>query len=405
MESVPHTRTVSVGFWFLHGSRDESPEEHGLSHFLEHMLFKGTETLSSLELIKKIDRVGGVLNAFTEKEQTCFYCTLASKHTELAIDILAEMSFRSIFPEEEIERERSVIQNEILEVEDYPEEKAYELFLEKIWGSHPLAHRITGEQHTIERFHRKTLLEFYRKWYVPANLIVSIAGDIEADAVVGYLEKRLPEINSRVPSRERSHPKRIASVDYTPSHFQQVQIIAGTAFQIPESIKEFYDFLVFSTIFGESMSSRLFQGIREKLGLCYSIQAMRTFFSSSALWSVYANTSPSLLNKLLKALEGEFIRLTTESPDDTELKDAITHLSGGLIMSLEDMEVRMKRMVRHYLLGGEIHDADASIRILESITLEDISAVVQKYIQSREFNLLVFGTRNLDKRKRIQLQF
>lgn len=405
MESVPHTRTVSIGFWFLQGSRDETAAELGMSHFLEHMMFKGTENLSALEIVKTIDRVGGVLNAFTEKEQTCFYCTIASRHTSLAVRLLSEMTFRSVLPEEEISRERNVIQNEIDEIEDIPEEKAYDLFLRNMWGDHPLANRITGETETIHNFNRENLFEFYKKWYVPENLIISIAGDIRFDTVISILEDELPGTRLRKTQAERSHPVRIVSEEYISSHFQQVQIITGTAFAIPNSIEEFYHFLVFSTIFGESMSSRLFQAVREQLGLCYSIQAMRTYFSSTALWSVYANTSPALLNKLLRALNSEFSLLFKKPPDETELNDAVSHLSGGLILSLEDMEVRMKRMVRHYLLGGEIHNADVSIGLLEAITIDDINNIIENYIQSGDFNLLVFGTRNLDKRKKTSIQF
>lgn len=405
METVPHTRTVSVGFWFLHGSRDERKDELGMSHFLEHMMFKGSQHYSAFEIVKTIDRVGGVLNAFTEKEQTCFYCTIASRHLELAVKLLTDMVFFSNLPEDEIEREKSVIQNEIAEVEDIPEERAYEIFLQNIWGEHPLANRITGEFGTITAITREKLLAFYKKWYVPHNMVISIAGNFHTESVLPLLETTLPDMYGKKPGKKRSHPKQYVSQDYIPSHFQQVQIITGTAFPIPTTIEEFYHFLVFSTIFGESMSSRLFQTVREKLGLCYSIQGMRTFFSSTALWNVYANTSPSLLNKLITALNEEFSRLFTNAPDEQELKDAITHLSGGLILSLEDMEVRMKRMVRHYLLGGQIHEAEESIKILESITITDVNTIIKTYMDSGKFNLLVYGTRNLDKRKKMKIEF
>ncbi len=405
LDTVQHTRTVSIGFWFLHGSRDERADEYGMSHFLEHMLFKGTKNFSSLEIVKSIDRVGGVLNAFTEKEQTCFYCIIAYRHIELAVKLLSEITFHSILPENEIEREKKVIQNEIAEVEDVPEEKAYEIFLQKIWGNHPLANRITGEYGTIQSITREKCMQFYEEWYIPANLVVSVAGNVDADEIITLLEKNIAGSGKNRPIRKRKHPKQYVTQDYIPSHFQQVQVITGTSFPVPDTINQFYHFLVFSTIFGESMSSRLFQGIRENLGLCYSIQAMRTFFSSTALWNVYVNTSPALLNKLIEGLNEEFTKLVNDSIDEEELKDAVTHLSGGLILSLEDMEVRMKRMVRHYILGGDIHEADESIRILESINIDDVRRVVQKYIKCEHFSLLVYGTRNLNRRKKKVISF
>lgn len=405
MEAVPHTRTVSIGFWFLHGSRDELPHEHGMSHFIEHMLFKGTKNRSAFSIVQAIDRVGGILNAFTEKEQTCFYCTLASEHLELAIDILSDMVFNSVFPIEEIEREKIVISNEISESEDVAEENAYELFLRNLWGDHSLANRITGEIHCVEQITKETVSDFYNKWFTTSNMIVSAAGDIQAGKITAMLERYLPAEGHATTAKQNVHPSYSHSCNYFSDKFHQVQIITGTSFQLPTAIEEFYHFLVFSTVFGESMSSRLFQHLREQLGLCYSVYAMRAFFSSTALWIIYANTSPKLMNKLLVSLNEEFRRLKEDPPDEEEIADAKTHLSGGLILSLEDMEVRMKRMVRHFLLGGEVHTAEITIEALNSVERKHVRHVIDKIVHADKFNLLAYGTRNLHKRKKIYFDF
>ncbi|MFP4562077.1 MAG: M16 family metallopeptidase [Spirochaetia bacterium] len=406
-EKVEHTQTVSIGFWILHGSRDEEDSVRGYSHFLEHMLFKGTESRSAFELIQAVDRVGGILNAFTEKEQICYYCTLASVHLELAIQILTDMLFHSTLPAEEIEREKLVILNEIKEAEDSPEEIAYDLFLERMWGEHPLAAKITGDKDHIRSITREKLIDFYRRVYVPSNLLISVAGDFDPDRLMCFLEELLPEGSPRTDRKIRENPRvsRSFSTEYVSGGFQQVQIYGGTSFEIPRDITEFYDFLVFSTIFGESMSSRLFQGLRERLGLCYTIYSMRSFFSTTALWIIYANTSPGLLKRLIKGLDDEIRRFRYTPPGNDEIADAVTHLSGGLILSLEDMETRMKRMVRHYLLGGEIHTSEMAISLIERVTRDDVKRMSDKVLSGEDFKLFAYGTRNLGKRKITGLNF
>ena len=407
-EKVDHTQTVSIGFWVLRGSRDEDESVRGYSHFLEHMLFKGTETRTAFELIQAVDRVGGILNAFTEKEQICYYCTLASVHADLAVQVLSDMLFHSVLPTEEIEREKLVILNEIKEAEDSPEELAYDLFLEKLWGKdHPLSAKITGDQEHIRSITREKLEDFYRRTYTPSNILVSVAGDFDPDRLMDLLGELIPD-GPRGPVRKERKNPRISpgiSTEYVSGGFQQVQIYGGTSFELPDNINEFYDFLVFSTIFGESMSSRLFQGLRERLGLCYTIYSMRTFFSTTALWVIYANTSPGLLKQLIKGLDEEIRRFRLTPPGDDEIADAVTHLSGGLILSLEDMETRMKRMVRHYLLGGEIHTSEVAISLIERVTRRDVGNMSDRVLSGENFNLLAYGTRNLGKRKITGLTF
>jgi predicted Zn-dependent peptidase len=376
-----------------------------MSHFLEHMMFKGTGTKSAFQIVQGIDRVGGVLNAFTEKEQTCMYCTIAAEHIDLAVHTINDMLFNSTFPEDELEREKVVVINEIAEQEDIPEETAYELFLKEMWGDHSLANKITGEIENIESINREKLLAFYRHWYVPSNLIISAAGDIDIQHLCDLLEECLPDSKPKELQKFRSHPERSKSVKYVSSKFQQVQIYSGFSAATPSSVEDFYHLLVFSTSFGESMSSRLFQQLRENLGLCYSVYGMRALFTTTVLWIIYGNTSPNLLNKMLAALNQELSRLHLEPPTDKEIQDSISHLTGALILSLEDMEVRMKRMVRHYLIGGILHTAEESIKILQTINRSNIDDIINSYIHAENFNLLVYGTKNLHKRKTIQFDF
>ena len=399
METVPTTEVVSLGFWFLHGSRDEKEENKGYSHFLEHMLFKGTEKRTSFEIVQEIDRVGGILNAFTEKEQTCYYCTLAAEHQRLAVDVLTDMVFHSLLKDDDILREKQVIINEIKESLDNPEERAYEMFTRSLFGEHPIADKITGEIEHIERITRESLVQFYHEHYCPSNLIISIAGNFEPEELLDNLSATLPERYSSSFTHNRMPPESTYETNYVSGNFKQVQLFTGTTFTIPSEISHFYHFLVFSTAVGESMSSRLFQRIREQEGLCYSIFALRSFFTFTALWGVYANTSPHLLNKLMDSLTFELEHIFTNLLEETEIGDAISHLVGSMKLTQEDMETRMKRLVRHYILGKEIHDMETSISILQETTRKDIQHFFDTYFSGKKFNSLIFGTRNLHKRK------
>ncbi len=405
MEKVDNTEVVSIGFWFLHGSRDETVNHKGYSHFLEHMLFKGTDKRSAFQIVQEIDRVGGILNAFTEKEQTCFYCTLAAEHVCLALDVLSDMVFHSSLPENEIEREKIVVINEIKETLDNPEELAYEHFVRSLWDGHPIADKITGEIENIESITKEELSEFYKNWYVPHNLLISVAGKFDVESVTKTIEATLPEAKAELRRVPRRPPQIKSNDSYVSGGFKQVQIFSGVSFDTPEKIKEFYHLLVFSTMFGESMSSRLFQHIRENRGFCYSIFSLRSFFTHTSMWAIYANTSPQLLNKLIEALNIEFQNISDESPRQEEVDDAISHLVGGTKLSQEDMEIRMKRLVRHFLLGNEIHDINDSIRFLKETTIEDINTFLNNYILNKTCSTLVFGTRNLQKRKKRTIQF
>lgn len=405
MEKVENTEVVSIGFWFLHGSRDETPNHKGYSHFLEHMLFKGTDKRSAFQIVQEIDRVGGMLNAFTEKEQTCFYCTLAAEHAGLALDVLTDMVFSSILPENEIEREKIVVINEIKETLDNPEELAYEYFVRSLWDGHPIADKITGEIENIESITKEKLSEFYRNWYVPRNLLISVAGKFDLESVTKTIEATLPEMKTEFRRVPRRAPQTTSNDSYISGGFKQVQIFSGVSFDTPKKIEEFYHLLVFSTMFGESMSSRLFQHIRENRGFCYSIFSLRSFFTHTSMWAIYANTSPPLLNNLVDALNLEFHNITNDSLRQEEIDDAISHLVGGTKLSQEDMEIRMKRLVRHFLLGNEIHDINDSIRFLNETSIDDINIFLNKYILNKTCSTLVFGTRNLHKRKKRTIQF
>ena len=278
LESVPQSDVVSIGFWFLQGSHDEGPGETGISHFLEHMLFKGTERRSAFQIARDIDRVGGILNAYTEKEVTCYYCTVAREHLDLGLDVLADMVFHATLEPSDVEKERSVVVNEIRSYLDSPEDCAFERYCRGLWGDHPLGRRITGDIEDVGAITPSSLQRFYKSRYTTGALVVAAAGGVEAGPMADRISALLegaPQGASAAP--HRVVPSRRQERSFARARFAQDQIYIGTDFGAAAGNAELvYGTLVLSTAFGESMSSRLFQELRENRGLCYSIGTFRS---------------------------------------------------------------------------------------------------------------------------------
>ncbi|MBN1411502.1 MAG: insulinase family protein [Spirochaetales bacterium] len=390
-EKVQTTETISLGYWFLTGSRDESAHERGYSHFLEHMLFKGTKRRTAFQIARDIDRVGGVLNAYTDKELCCYYCVVPRDQIRLSMDVLNDMVFHSVFNEKEIENEKGVIINEILSIQDSPDELAHELFLKNFYRDHPLSRNVTGEVADINGVTRKSLVDFYSLRYIPSLMIVSIVGNFDEQEVSDHLAalENLPEVNGAPFNRAR--PVHTHDFQYVKSPFTQVQVYAGIDCPEIAQKKYFYQSLVFSTLFGESMSSRLFQKIREELGLCYAVNSFRSFYSDTASLNVYVNTKAETLYMLLKTLNDEFGRLVSEQVTQMETEDAKSHLKGSLLLAREDMELRMKRIVKMFLILHQTMDFDESVHHLEKVTCTDVNDFINRFIHPRQINALAFG--------------
>ncbi len=391
LEQSNQTDTVSIGFWFPFGSRDEKKGERGLTHFLEHMLFKGTKERSAYQIAREIDRIGGLLNAFTEKEVTCFYCTVPKESITVAIDLLSDMINNSLIDESELLREKLVIINELRSVEDSPEDNAHELYLRKTWGNHPLALKITGEEDDVKKITRDRVVDFYRSRFIPVNLLISVAGNIIPDRIIDYLESKLGKHNGNRFKVERVAPKNNSFTEIKRSKFSQVQIYTGIPFEPSVRIEDYYTMLVLSTIFGESISSRLFQVLREELGLCYTVYSFRTYFTDSGIFSIYASTGPRELERLLVALKREIKRFVDEPPGIEEIDDAKTHLKGTIVLVREDMETRMKRLARQYLMRKDVYPFEKSFKYIEAVSRESVVDLIKGLIRIEDFNFLLYG--------------
>jgi predicted Zn-dependent peptidase len=404
LEPVDRTDTLCIGFWFLHGSRDEGPDQRGYSHLLEHMLFKGTARRSALSIAQEIDRVGGIINAFTEKETTCVYTIIPREHLRLAFDILTDMTVGSLLDPVELEKEKEVIATEIRSVDDSPEEKGHDRYLREMWGDHPLARKITGEVEEVKGAGREDLAGFARQWLVPANTIIAVAGNFdpqEARDLAGALYTAPSAMNRAA----RTPPTWRRKAAFVPDRFNQVQIYAGTSYGLDHQVGPYYTSLVFSTAVGESMSSRLFQKLREDLALCYTVYSFRTFFSDTGLWTVYANTTPGQTRKFLDELDRELRRVLTEPLSGAEIRDAKSHLVGSMILSREDMETRMKRLARQYLMMDRVLAFEESVSALQAVTPEDLEAHGRRCLKGETFGLLAYGSKEVGKFKAFDFSF
>ncbi len=391
LDNISHTDIISVGFWFHHGSINEAREQKGYAHFIEHILFKGTSKRSTSDIARSFDRIGSNINAFTEKDVTCFYCTFPSRHLYYALNILIDIIFNPLFDSLEIDKEKNVIISEIGEYEDNPEDNSYDLFMKKMWPECSLGWKITGEIEDIENISRDKLYNYYLENYIQENLVISVSGSINQQELTDYLNSSLPSRNNKYADKKTYIHNKKFSFDIIPEETRQVQIYTGIDIKTPEEMEIYYHFLIFSTLAGESMSSRFYQKLREDSGLCYSVYSFRSFFSDISMWNIYANTVPENTGKLIEKLINELRIINRNRFTNAELEDAKTHLEGGLILAKEDMELRMKRAARHYILCGKTPDYDESLDILYNVTENNINDFIDNNLNKDYFNTLVYG--------------
>jgi len=405
LETVGNTDVASIGLWQLNGSRDEGDSESGYTHFLEHMLFKGTAKRSAYQIAQAVERVGGYINAFTEKEVTCFYCTLPAEAIELAIDVLTDIYFAARLDEQELQKEKTVIVNEIKTIEDNPEEKGQQIYLENLWNGHTLSRKITGEVHQVEQISKEPLYSFYKDRYAPRATVITASGKIDPDKLATSLQAVFSAGGDRRSGKTRNTPSTRFRWEAVPDKFEQVHLYTGTSYASSTNIREYYQDLVFNTLFGESMSSRLFQRLREDRGLCYSVASFRSYFTDVALWTIYANTIPSLMSNLIEAINEELARLHGEAPTEQEIEDTKSQLKGNMILAREDMENRMKRLFRQYHLTHRAIEYDTSLRLLDEVTREDILSIIERRIQPQQFGLLAYGSKKIKRLPRSSYSF
>jgi predicted Zn-dependent peptidase len=390
-EALPELRSVAVGFWVGTGSRDETDPSSGSSHFLEHLLFKGTETRSAQEIAGAIESVGGEMNAFTTHEYTAFYVRVPDDQLVLALDILADVITVPSFRPDEVESERQVILEEIRMRDDTPDDLVHEIFATALYPDHPLGRSVLGTFESVGSLPRDEIATYHHDHYQPRNIVVAVAGNQDHDNVARYLEARMAAVGGDRPSRpavQLGAPDPIAVFHRVT---EQAHVVMGTR-ALDRDDPDRYALSVLNQILGGGMSSRLFQEIREKRGLAYSVYSYRGAYEDTGALAVYAGTAPGKVDEVLALIGGELDRLVADGGvSGRELADAKGHLKGSMALSLESSASRMHRLGRSELLQGEVPSLDELVAAIDRVTTEDVARVVQRVLAEQQRVLAVVG--------------
>ncbi len=390
-EKMPHVRSVSVGFWIASGSRRESSEQNGISHFIEHMLFKGTTRRSAEDIARSVDSIGGNLDAFTAKELVCFNTKVLDQHLSLAFDVLADLVLHPMFREEDIEKEKSVILEEIKMEADSPDYLVHEIFSGNFWKDHPLGKPILGTRESVKRFDRNMVGEYYSSVYAPANLIITAAGNLTHEGLVALVREHFESLPPGQPLGADHAPSTHARIALrNKKALEQVHLCLGVpSYPLPHEGR--FACYVLNTLLGGGMSSRLFQNIRERQGLAYAVFSELSPYRDTGCLSIYAGTSIESARKVVESILAEFRELKESCVGDEELRRAKDHLKGSLMLSLESTSSRMSNLARQEMYFGHFFSLDALVESIEAVTAEDVQRIAQTFFDPKQIALTVLG--------------
>jgi predicted Zn-dependent peptidase len=389
-ERMAEVRSVSCGFWFDVGSRDEPDNLAGTSHFLEHLLFKGTPTRSAKDIADAFDAVGGDVNAFTGKEYTCYYSRVLDQDLPMAVDVLSEMITESLIDPSELESERKVILEEIAMHEDAPDELVHDLFYRSMWQDHPLGRPVLGFNSTISVVERDEIAGYWHERYSPSNCVVAAAGNVDHEWLVETVGRVFSESFGRRTLRADEAPTGTTGVRVHKRPTEQAHMILGMP-ALHRGHEDRHALALLDTILGGGMSSRLFQEIREKRGLAYSVFSYRSMFADAGTFSVYVGTTPQNADTVLDLVRDEFDSILSSGITESEFARAKGHLKGSLVLSAEDPGSRMTRLGKQQLTTGEIMSIDELITKVEALTMDDVTRVVDTVLGPRSHTVTVVG--------------
>ncbi|MDQ0679278.1 putative Zn-dependent peptidase [Arthrobacter pascens] len=385
-EAMPGQRSATIGFWVGVGSRDEAPGQHGSTHFLEHLLFKGTRRRTALEIASAFDEVGGESNAATAKESTCYFARVLDTDLPMAIDVIADMITGAVLDPAEMEQERDVILEEIAMDSDDPTDVAHENFVAAVLGTHPLGRPIGGTPAAIRAVARDSVWDHYRRYYRPDELVITAAGGLEHDVVCRLVVDALhaagwPLEPSAAPVErrptERAEITGTAGLHVVKRAVEQANIIMGCP-TIVATDERRYVMSVLNAVLGGGMSSRLFQEIREKRGLVYSTYSFASSYADAGYFGMYAGCTPSKVRQVLDLLGLELDKLAEGGISEDELRKAVGQLCGGIVLALEDTGSRMSRLGRAELVSGEYQDIDETLRLIKSVTAQEVQDLARE---------------------------
>lgn len=390
-EAVPFVRSVALGVWVDVGSRDEKRHEQGISHFLEHMLFKGTEKRSTFEIAHSLESLGASLDAFTSRDVTCFYVRCLDEHLENGLEVISDMLQNSIFDAEEIEKEKRVVLEEIQTVEDTPDDLIHDLVAKSVWGNNPVGAPIMGTPETVQTFTRSQLIDFLDKNYHPSRIVVSVAGNLDHNQVVD-LAARLFTFQNTPPQISQRHVP--LEVDISKKHFHrdigQTHICLGSqtcSYKHPRR----YENLIANTALGEGMSSRLFQEVRERLGLAYAVYSYLELLEDTGLFATYMACDSKRVDEAVTIARHEIQQLRKKGITQKELESAKAQLRGDLILGQESMDKRMGRVAQQEIYMGLYRPAEEALNNIDAVTKERVFEACQTLFDADQMHLVTVG--------------
>ena len=402
-EAMPHLRSASIGIWVKTGARSEDPGQGGISHFIEHLLFKGTKRRSTAKIAETIDAIGGHMNAFTEKEYVAYYAKVLDQHLPIAFDLLSDMARNPAFPADEIERERNVIFEEINMVEDSPQELIQDLFLERFWQEHALGRPIAGTKKTVSAITPSNIRRFFRKHYTASNMIVTVAGNITHREAERLAARYLAGVPSTVRGKSGQPPSSRASrIVRTKANLEQVHLCLGTTAP-PIASKDHYSAHLLCNILGGGMSSRLFQNIREKRGLVYSIYSMLNQYRDAGALVVYAGTAPGTATEVVELTIREFSRFRDKMVNARELKRAKENMKGSIVLSLESSSSRMSNLAHQMIYRDRFYELEEILEAVERVTAREIRDLANQMFDGSSLTMAALGNRETRGLKSVSL--
>ena len=376
-EKIPYVRSISIGAWLTVGSRDENKTNNGISHYIEHMMFKGTKNRKAYEIAESLESVGGQINAFTGKELTCYYAHILDEHLAIAVDVISDILIHSIFDEQEMEKEKQVIVEEINNMEDTPEEMIHELFIKDLFPNHPLGFSTLGTRENVWSFTRQDIYDYLNRNYAKNRLVIAAAGNVDHDKLVELVETKFLDFHNCVdrvinpPNGPRQGENIIKNGGI------QAHICLGTLAYSYRDPKKF-PLLILNTLLGAGMSSRLFQNIREKHGLAYSVYSFIDFLFDTGLFGVYIGTDKNKIGASIELINKELEDLKKNPVSEEELERTKNQLKGNLMLGLESTSSRMTRLAKMEIYLQQYYTLDDTLREIDKVQIEDILAVANE---------------------------
>ena len=390
-EEIPYLKSISLGVWVKAGSIMETKENSGVSHFIEHMLFKGTTNRTSKELAREIDNLGGVINAFTSKECTCFYVKLLDEHINIGIDVLSDMILNSRFDERDIKKEKSVILEELKMYEDSPDDLVYDLLLENIYKDHSLGMNILGDRQSLKNLKRESILDYYNEYYVPNNSIISICGNFKFEEIVKQIEEKFKTWQPKSVDTSTTKPNFNPCIVKKNKDIEQVNLAINLDAIPMTNNREVYALSVVNNVFGGSISSRLFQKIREEKGLAYSIYSSQTLYEDCGELGIFASTSTENIQEVYKSILEEIELIRNEYISPQEIHESKEQLKGSYMLDLESTSSRMMSNGKNLLMRNKVDDEQDIIYYINAVEYDDVVKIIKKVFNTENMGVCIVG--------------